>query len=421
MESMVKVPSIAGDMDFLAFSFNNKHSWDDFNIIRTSDGNRYNDNLVPTMQDKTAEVPGGDGMYYFGTTHKSREFNINIAFDNMSEVKYREMRQWLNGKEMGDLWFSEAPYKVYTVKPTGSPSLKTLCFDNEQYIIIDKDELPIGFKWEVKTETKATALRYTITYTHTIEYPSKYTYTKVLPDKKAQINDSIKDNLLTIKEIYTYSISQPQPPSNIRVEFKFVERVYKGEGTIQFTAYYPYAHTPDYVVLSTNSDSSIAPENLKNGKVASSYSSFVNKEQWLEASGIHESDVFGANWGDIPAHFILCAPSDMSEYNQKETLKFKVGNLEIAIRHKSSEKNEDGVITYTHYESIEWDSKTGMVTAMVLPTAEAAEKKRMPISYTGDSLGAIPAQSTVSWGMAGDNDTTYSNSNLTLNYHYWYY
>jgi hypothetical protein len=69
--SIVKVPSDdALGLDFLAFSFNGKHSWDDFGIYRVSDGNRYNENLSPTLTDKTAEVPGGDGMYYFGTYHK---------------------------------------------------------------------------------------------------------------------------------------------------------------------------------------------------------------------------------------------------------------------------------------------------------------------------------------------------------------
>jgi hypothetical protein len=70
-KSIVKVPRSTGSgMDFLAFSFNGRHSYDDFNIYRISDSSRYNENLTPTLTDKTAEVPGGDGMYYFGTLHK---------------------------------------------------------------------------------------------------------------------------------------------------------------------------------------------------------------------------------------------------------------------------------------------------------------------------------------------------------------
>lgn len=78
--------------DFFGFTYNGKHSFDDFGIYRTSDGNRYNDNLVPQMTDKTADVPGGDGQFFFYTTHKTRQFSISIAFDKLSDKKYREMR-----------------------------------------------------------------------------------------------------------------------------------------------------------------------------------------------------------------------------------------------------------------------------------------------------------------------------------------
>ena len=47
--------------DFIGFTYNGKHCINDFGIYRTSDGSRYNDNLVPSMTDKTADVPGGDG------------------------------------------------------------------------------------------------------------------------------------------------------------------------------------------------------------------------------------------------------------------------------------------------------------------------------------------------------------------------
>jgi phage-related protein len=131
-ESIVKVPSTADkDFDFLAFSFKGKHSWDDFKIYRTSNGERYNEQLTPTLKDITAEVPGGDGMYYFGTTHQQKNFNIDFAFDSMTEAQYRGMKKWLNGKELGDLWFEEAPYKVYTAKVTGSATLKTICFEED--------------------------------------------------------------------------------------------------------------------------------------------------------------------------------------------------------------------------------------------------------------------------------------------------
>ena len=52
--------------DFIGFTFNNIHS-SDMGIIRTSDGSRFNENLLPTFADKTVQVPGGDGIYYFNS------------------------------------------------------------------------------------------------------------------------------------------------------------------------------------------------------------------------------------------------------------------------------------------------------------------------------------------------------------------
>ena len=72
-------------LDFVGFSYKGKHSLRDLNIYRTSDGNRYNNNLMPTITDKSMEIPGNDGMYFFGAYHKQKQFNINIAFDSLTE------------------------------------------------------------------------------------------------------------------------------------------------------------------------------------------------------------------------------------------------------------------------------------------------------------------------------------------------
>ena len=50
--------------DFTGFSFGGIHS-STLGIIRTSEGSRYNQNLFPNAQDKTVQVPDGEGTYYF--------------------------------------------------------------------------------------------------------------------------------------------------------------------------------------------------------------------------------------------------------------------------------------------------------------------------------------------------------------------
>lgn len=116
---------------FIGFTYNGKHSIDDFGIYRTSDGNRYNHNLIPQLNDKTADVPGGYGQYYFNSTYKTRQFLIPIAFDNLSEDKFYEMKQWLNGTEIHELSFDERTEVKYSAKVTGTPQLKFVCFEEE--------------------------------------------------------------------------------------------------------------------------------------------------------------------------------------------------------------------------------------------------------------------------------------------------
>lgn len=114
--------------DFTGFTFNGKHS-SDLGITRVSEGSRYSDDLLPTIEDKTVPVPGGDGVYYFGSYYRQKNFNIQIAFDDLTEKQLKELKSHFGKKQLGDLIFDETPYKVYKVKITGTPNLKYICFD----------------------------------------------------------------------------------------------------------------------------------------------------------------------------------------------------------------------------------------------------------------------------------------------------
>lgn len=114
--------------DFCGFTFNGTHS-SSLNLIRVSDGSRYNDTVIPNFQDKTVAVPGADGTYFFDSTYQQKSFSIKVAFDSMTETQYRQFRQTFNGKDTGALVFDEAPYKAYTAKLQNPPQLQTICFD----------------------------------------------------------------------------------------------------------------------------------------------------------------------------------------------------------------------------------------------------------------------------------------------------
>ena len=236
--------AIALKGDFIGFSFN-EHRSESLGIVRVSDGSRYNEDLVPTTQDKTVQVPGGDGFYYFGSDYTQRQFSINIAFDELTEKQFREIQQVFGTKELGKLIFDERPYKYYMVK-SSKPQLKYICFG--------------------------------------------------------------KDG----------------------------ERIYKGEGTLTFTAYYPFAKSV-FKFLNEYNDK--------------------NKDEWKEASGMKaekgtydtvsdNGSISVYNAGDLETDFILKfdLPVDNTSISDiKITLsKENVGKVEAFLDLKGfSKKNTD--------------------------------------------------------------------------------
>ena len=113
--------------DYIGFTYNGIHS-SVLGIVRTSDGSRFNENLLPTMQDKTVQIPGGDGTYYFGSYYTQRQFNVPFAFDGLTEQQLEKMKSHFGDKQVHDLIFDEKPYKIYRAKVTGTATLKYIPF-----------------------------------------------------------------------------------------------------------------------------------------------------------------------------------------------------------------------------------------------------------------------------------------------------
>ena len=133
--------------DFTGFTFNGVHS-SELGLTRVSDGSRYSENLFPAIQDKTVQVPGADGTYYFGSYYTQQPFNLSVVYDDMTEEQFQKIKRVFGDKKIHDLIFDEAPYKVYRVKTTGTPNLKYICFDK------GIDEFDRDYQNEKKYETK---------------------------------------------------------------------------------------------------------------------------------------------------------------------------------------------------------------------------------------------------------------------------
>lgn len=260
---------------FIGFTYNGKHSIDYFGIYRTSSGNRYNHNLIPQLSDKTADIPGGYGQYYFNSTYKTRQFSISIAFDNLSEELFHEMKQWLNGTEIHELSFDERAEVKYSAKVTGTPQLKFVCFE-EEYMASNS--------------------------------------------------------------------SGKEPTTEIRKK-----NIYKGEGTIQFTCYFPFGYGEAEIKKWDNKT--------------------VGKKAIKEVVPIG---------GELPTTFIFSGVGIDGE--------IQIGNLKI---------------TPTS-DTIVWDSKTGLVTS-----------NNVPIKYTGTSYGTVGMESiTVAFTLKPNGVATFTRKKL---------
>ena len=216
--------------DFTGFTFvygGKAYTTEDLGITRVSDGDRYNEPLIPEIEDKTIEIPGLDGSYFYGSDFKARNFSIKIAYDGMNEVQFRKMRQVFGYKHTGLLIFDEVPYKQYRVKIASPPELDFVCFDERKKIAstTPQDGVRVATREEVPYDTA--------------EDPDNL-YTNVGTD--AVIDESVISPIpqsttieVTREQVYPWEYVQDDQGKDV------YERIYKGEGTIEFIAYYPFA------------------------------------------------------------------------------------------------------------------------------------------------------------------------------------
>lgn len=393
------------DFDFIGFTYNGKHSYNDFGIYRVIDGDRYNEDLVPQMNDKTADVPGGDGQYFFGTNYKSRQFNINIAFDGLTEEQFREMRHWLDGKDIHDLIFDERPYKVYSAKVSSTPQLKYVAFsengkriykgegtiqftcyypfahtprlmgDSEvvEKVINANEVIPVNlyFKEWYKIfvqvgERKRTGIK--ILYREKID--NKLIDREIEKSTSSYFNIFNSENPIFIKELI------------IENQSNYVSFIIKDQSD---TELFSYIYTDNNCFERTDGE--------KDGKSINDFSSYANMSEWMEASNLPTVPIVGHNYGELPAPFIVSIDSFGGD-SSEDKRELQVGNNIIYIDKK--------------YQRIKWDSKTGLVYG-----SESSDGELKLIPYTGTSYGALSVgENTIS-----DNIKDYG----TLTYDYWYY
>lgn len=231
--------------DFIGFSFDGIHS-NDLNILRVSDGDRYSEAMFPEIEDLTIDVPGRNGTYYYGTRYSKRNFEISIAFDSVTETQFRNIRRLFGQQKICPLIFDERPYKVYMAKVESPIELQYICFDEPMKEPFSQtnpeDPLPDGVRWVDNEGTR----------------------------EKEKIDPWV----------YTGG----------------TQRIYKGEGTINFVCYFPYAK--------------------QQFKTLEEYGDYPNVDEWAESSGILPQSIYNHYQYDV--YHELRDPAAAQESNESE-------------------------------------------------------------------------------------------------------
>lgn len=308
--------------DFTGFTFGGVHS-SDLGIIRVSGGDRYDENLHPEIKDRTAEVPGLNGDYYFGSDFGPRSFDIEIAFDSLTEEQFRKLRRVFGTKEIKQLIFDERPYKYYMAKLESPMELSYVCFDEPKKTVgpardgvrvanrevattstvTDVTEgLEVSVDSTVFQEIFTTDGNYSFAYRNSIWYiVEDEEMSEVVLENygiTATLDTGVTEGSFVITN-ETSSYTREQVTPYIR-DFDHRERIYKGEGKISFICHFPFAKSVYKVLPSEEEESSWAIS-----------SGILNSEDYSTVDEYSNGKINLYNAGDLSTGFRLYLPSSV--------------------------------------------------------------------------------------------------------------
>ena len=349
---------MATKADFIGFEFAGKHS-SDLGIIRTSDGDRFNEQLTPEIKDITVEVPGMHGEYFFGSTYGNRTFEVQIAYDHLTEEQFREMRKLYGIRNVDTLIFDERPYKKYLAKIESPIELSYICFDEPKRKIVGENE---------------NDKRYGVRVINRIPI----TETIVDEDTQEEIEIETGEYEVQRERIYPYEREEG------------TERIYKGEGSISFVCYFPFAKSVYKQIPISEEESDWV---ISSGLLTAAEYATIDK--YDNETGI--INVYNA--GDVPTGFRLYIPFDAGAESTLEPITLTYKNILgaqmadiLSIEAITKKDNDVGILIDTNNgliigvkpqltteTSIVYDSQTGALVN--------AEAQNVEVGITYDING----------------------------------
>lgn len=308
--------------DFLGFSFDGIHC-SELGITHVSSSDRYDEELFPEVRDKSVEIPHNHGEYYFGSTYGTRTFEIDIAYDSVTETQFRNIRRLFGQNKICELIFDERPYKVYYAKVESPIELSYICFD-------EQDKIPGPARDGVRVANRRTeerektiSERVRVAAQSIVEYEMKgepvgEPQISTVDDIGIEIdgttiiltNGSDATGHVNISYTYmeSYQVNEWEQVTPWEYQFnpdgsRKMRRIYKGEGTISLICYFPFARqlfkqrelyetsTAALVDMAVTGEAAV-----DDGNVITTYD---NVDEWIESSGILTTEEFNRRGLDV--------------------------------------------------------------------------------------------------------------------------
>lgn len=342
--------------DFLGFSFDGIHS-SRLGITRVSDGSRYNESLTLEFEDKIIAIPGSDGNYFFGTLYRNKPITLSIAFDSMTESQFRQLGKLLSIKKPCRLVLDERPYKVYLAKIATPPQLNYICFDEYKKEIGESRQ---GIRiidrsgeepiWEQVTPYISTDNKERI---YKGEGTIEFVCTQPYAIEQFKTLDEYGD--------FDFWVSETRYRSNPRTPDEAQQRISEDDGD---------SNDPQYVVKDYGNNLTIY-NNIEEWGKSSGILPYSQYKDWEIDSVVETDEIAGYNAyikvynaGDIDAPFYLYLPYINNGRYEAGSLEAASGNwIDININNgllrfkpfasKTTLNNENGVIINTHNHLIE--------------------------------------------------------------------
>ena len=221
---------------FVGLTYDGVHS-SELGLYRVSDGSRYNEDLLPSFSDKTTERTGADGMYFFGSNYQQKNWTIEFAFDHITKAQLLKIKELFG---------------------SGAKKPKQLIFDEDrEYNSIEAED--------------------------TIELIHNHNL--------GEISEEITTEEPPMQRYYLAKVAQsPQLKTlcfdELDNEGNIVD-IYKGELTVEFTSYTPFAYAPKKELNGASGE--ISYKNLGDVRVSPQFYFTTNTKEGLSFK-LHSSE-----------------------------------------------------------------------------------------------------------------------------------